>query len=111
MILLVSRGVDSRATTQNAAEAVAQAAARERSLVAARAAGQEVAASMLTDPTTCASPRVSISAQPAFEPGGTVIAVVSCETSTAGLELIGAEGGTSTSTAFAVIDLFRGVER
>ena len=110
VILLVSRGVDSRATTQNAAEVVAQAAARERNLAAAEAAGERVAASLLTDDATCASPVVSITAPPAFEPGGTIVAVVTCATSTAGLELIGAEGGSATSTASAVIDTFRGVD-
>ena len=109
-ILLLSRGVDSRATAQNAAEAAAQAAARERSLAAAEVAAGRVVDSMLNDPETCASPSTQLTATPAFEPGGTVTATVTCGTSTAGLELIGARGGTATATAHAVIDVFRGVD-
>ena len=110
VILLLSRGVDSRATTQNAAEAAAQAAARERSFVEAQQSASRVARSMLTDPATCADPSVAIDASPAFVPGATVSATVTCGTSTAGLELVGASGGKAAATAFAVIDRFRGVD-
>jgi len=110
-ILFISRGVDTRATTQNAAEAAAQAAARERSFSAAAVAADRVGAAMLTDETTCASPSVSVGVGPeGFVPGGVVSATVSCTTSVVGLEIIGASDTEASATAYAVIDAFRGVD-
>lgn len=109
-VLLISRGVDSRATAQSAAEAAAQAAAQQRDRGAAVAAAQRVGAAMLTDPATCASPSVRVGGT--FEPGETISVTVSCSTSTAGLELVRSSGaGAQTYTAFAVLDPFRGVDR
>ena len=108
-VLLISRGVDSRATTQSAAEAAAQAAAQQRNWGDAVAAAQQVGAAMLTDPATCASPSVRLGGT--FGPGETISVTVSCSASTSGLELVPASGaGTQSSTAFAVIDPFRGVD-
>lgn len=108
-VLLISRGVDSRATAQSAAEAAAQAAAQQRDRGAAQAAAERVGAAMLTDSTTCASPTVHLAG--AFTPGETISVTVSCSTSTAGLELVpSTPSGPQLYTAFAVIDPFRGID-
>jgi Flp pilus assembly protein TadG len=110
VILFLGRGVDSRATVQSAAESAAQAAAQERSTAAAVAAAEAVGRAMLVDPTSCASPRVSVDVAD-FRPGGQVAVTVSCTVSTDGLELIGPpSGGTNTATAFAAIDPLRATE-
>jgi len=108
-VLLISRGVDSRATAQSAAEAAAQAAAQQRNRGDAQVAAQQVGAAMLTDPSTCASPSVRLGGT--FAPGETISVTVSCSTSTAGLELVpSTPAGPQAYTAFAVIDPFRGVD-
>jgi Flp pilus assembly protein TadG len=108
-VLLISRGVDSRATAQSAAEAAAQAAAQQRNRGDAQAAAQQVGAAMLTDPSTCASPSVRLGGT--FAPGETISVTVGCSTSTAGLELVpSTPTGPQEYTAFAVIDPFRGVD-
>ncbi len=108
-VLLISRGVDSRATAQSAAEAAAQAAAQQRSRGDAQAAAERVGSAMLIDSTTCATPRVRLGG--AFAPGETISVTVSCSTSTAGLELVpSTPGGPQEYTAFAVIDPFRAVD-
>jgi Flp pilus assembly protein TadG len=110
VILFLGRGVDSRATVQSAAESAAQAAAQERSTGAAVAAAEAVGRAMLVDPTSCASPRVSVDVAD-FRPGGQVAVTVSCTVSTDGLELIDPpSGGTHTATAFAAIDPLRATE-
>ena len=113
VILLISRGVDARATTQNAAEAAAQAAARERSLPAARAAAERVSGAMLLDADTCADPDTStdVDGGLAFEPGAVLRVTVTCTATTRGLDLVGGDDSTHSATAFAVIDTFRGVDR
>lgn len=109
-VLLISRGVDSRATAQSAAEAAAQAAAQQRTRGAAVASAQQIGAAMLIDSSTCASPRVALGGT--FAPGATISVTVSCSTSAAGLELVPAgPGDTHTYTAYAVIDPFRGADR
>ncbi|WP_148288747.1 hypothetical protein [Ilumatobacter nonamiensis] len=108
-VLLISRGVDGRATAQSAAEAAAQAAAQQRTRGEAVAAAEEIGAAMLIDATTCASPNVAVGGT--FAPGATISVTVSCSTSTAGLELVPARAGdTHTYTAHAVIDPFRGAD-
>ncbi len=112
VILLISRGVDARATTQNAAEAAAQAAARERSLPAAQAAADRVTGAMLIDGDTCGDPSTTttVDGGGAFEPGAVLRVTVSCTATTRGLDLIGADDSTQAATAFAVVDTFRGVD-
>ncbi len=108
-VLLISRGVDSRATAQSAAEAAAQAAARQRNRGAAEAAAANVGAAMLTDSSTCASPSVHVGGD--FRPGGTISVTVSCSATNAGLELASSPGaGTQSATAFAIVDPYRGVD-
>jgi Flp pilus assembly protein TadG len=110
VIVFLGRGVDSRATVQSAAESAAQAAAQERSTGAAIAAAEAVGREMLVDPTSCASPRVSVDVSD-FRPGGQVAVTVSCTVSTDGLELIDPPaGGTYMATAFAAIDPLRATE-
>ncbi len=110
VIVFLGRGVDSRATVQSAAESAAQAAAQERSTAAAVAAAEEVGRAMLVDPTSCASPKVSVDVGD-FRPGGQVAVTVSCTVSTDGLELIDPPSGrTNTATAFAAIDPLRATE-
>ena len=111
VIIFLGRGVDSRATVQSAAESAAQAAAQERSAGAATAAAQDVGRAMLVDPSSCASPNVSVDVSD-FRPGGQVAVTVTCTVSTDGLELIDPpSGGTNTATAFASIDPLRGTEQ
>lgn len=107
VIVFLGRGVDARATVQSAAESAAQAAAQERSVTAAVAAAEVVGRAMLVDPTTCASPDVSVDVT-AFRPGGQVAVTVSCTVSADGLELIDPpSNGPTRATAFATIDPLR----
>lgn len=108
-VLLISRGVDSRATTQSAAEAAAQAAAQQRNRGDAETAAEQVGAAMLVDASTCASPRVRLGG--VFAPGETISVTVSCSTSTEGLDLVpSSPAAPQVHTAFAVIDPFRGID-
>jgi Flp pilus assembly protein TadG len=110
VIVLLGRGVDSRATVQSAAEAAAQAAAQERNPSAAVAAAEAVGAAMLVDGSSCSTPQVHVDTS-AFIPGGQVTVTVSCTVSSNGLELIDPpETGPTTATAFAVIDPLRATE-
>jgi Flp pilus assembly protein TadG len=110
VIVFLGRGVDSRATVQGAAEAAAQAAAQERSPVAAVAAAHEVGAAMLVDHSSCSSPQVFVDTS-AFGPGGQVAVTVSCTVSSDGLELIDPpSSGPTTATAFAAIDPLRATQ-
>jgi hypothetical protein len=110
VILFLGRGIDSRATVQSAAESAAQAAAQERTPGAAIAAAEDVGQAMLVDPTTCASPAVSVDVTD-FRPGGRVAVTVSCRVSTAGLELIDPPApDATTATAFAAIDPLRATQ-
>lgn len=113
VLLFIGRGVDARATTQNAAEAAAQAAARERNMASAHLAAERTADAMLIDGTTCADPSVvtGIDGGGEFRPDAVVVVTVRCTATTSGLELVGARNTTSTATAYAVIDRFRGVDR
>ena len=107
VILFLGRGVDSRATVQNAAESAAQAAAQERSIGAARAAAEAIGAAMLVDRTSCSSPAVQMIPID-FRPGGRLAVTVSCTVSTSGLELIRPPTpGATTATAYATIDPHR----
>ena len=109
-IVFLGRGVDSRATVQSTAESAAQAAAQERSGIAALAAAEEVGRAMLVDPSSCSAPQVSVDLSD-FRPGGTVAVTVSCTVSADGLELIDPPStGATTATAFATIDPLRATE-
>ena len=110
-VLFISRGVDTRATAQSAAEVSAQAAAQERNVVDARAAARRVSAAMLVDQTTCAAPRIDIGVDAGFTPGATVSVTVSCTRETNDLALIRpGSSNTASYTAYAIIDPFRAVD-
>ena len=110
VIVFLGRGVDSRATVQSAAESAAQAAAQERSGLAAVAAAEEVGRAMLVDPSSCSAPQVSVDLSD-FRPGGQVAVTVSCTVSAEGLELIDPPSTSATAaTAFAAIDPLRATE-
>jgi len=109
VVLFISRGVDSRAIAQSAAESAAQAAAQQRTRGAAVAAAEQVGAAMLIDSSSCAAPSVAVSGT--FVAGATISVTVSCSTSTAGLELVPTgSGGAQSYTAYAVIDPYRRTE-
>lgn len=110
VVVLLGRGVDSRATVHGAAEAAAQAAAQERSPAAAVAAAEQVGTAMLTDRSSCSAPTVIVDTS-AFRPGGQVTVTVSCTVSDEGLEAIAPPPlGPTTATAFATIDPLRATE-
>lgn len=109
VIVFVGRSIDGRATAQSAAEAAAQAAAQERSPQAARAAAEQIGATMLTDTTSCGRPVLTVDVND-FRPGGIVSVTVACTATTDGLAPLGSATNTSTATAFARIDPFRASE-
>jgi Flp pilus assembly protein TadG len=110
VVLFLGRGIDSRATVQSAAESAAQAAAQERTAGAAIAAAEAVGRAMLVDPSSCASPRISVDVSD-FRPGGRVAVTASCIVSSTGLELIDPPtSGPTTATAFAVLDPLRAAQ-
>ena len=110
VIVFLGRGVDSRATVQSAAESAAQAAAQERSGIAAVTAAEEIGRAMLVDPSSCSAPQVSVDLSD-FRPGGQVAVTVSCTVSAEGLGLIDPPStGPTTATAFAAIDPLRATE-
>lgn len=107
LVLVLGRHVDARAQVHAAAEASAQAAAQERTPAAALAAAREVAASMLSDATTC-SGGMSLELDPtSFGPGGQVAVTVRCTPSPAHLEAVAPPARTYAVTAVAVIDAHR----
>jgi len=109
VIVFLGRGIDGRATVQMAAEAAAQAGAQERTPAAAEAAARLIGSRLLVDAASCAAPKVDVDTSQ-FRPGGRLAVTVSCTVSTDGLELINPPRGRSSSaTAFATIDTFRGV--
>lgn len=111
-VLFVSRGVDTRATAQSAAEASAQAAAQQRNLGDAAAAAQRVGDAMLIDVKTCANPSVSASTDAGgFVPGATVVVTVNCNRRTDDLATISpGDANAARYTAYAIIDPFRAVD-
>jgi Flp pilus assembly protein TadG len=115
LVVFLSRQVDSRAQVRTAAESAAQAAAMERSPVAAEAAAREVVRAMLIDPDTCTAPAAAVDVT-RFAPGGLVAVTVSCSVSARGIEVIApsdpdSPGRRFTVTATATIDRYRAAER
>lgn len=112
-VLFISRGVDTRATAQSAAEAAAQAAAQQRNYGAAQAAAQRVGNAMLTDTRTCASPSVqtSVDGPGGYGPGATLAITVTCFRNVSDLSQIAPTGDNRAAyTAFAIIDPYRSVD-
>lgn len=109
LILWTGRKVDTDAQVQAASSAAAQAAARQRSPVAAVGAAQSTAALMLTDVQACSGgPAISIDASQ-FHAGGEVTVVVACSPQRSDLLLANPGKATFTASSTAPIDLYRSV--
>jgi Flp pilus assembly protein TadG len=109
LVVALGRGVDSRAQTQSAAEAAAQAAALERTPAAADAAARRVAAAMLVDGDSCSSPSVSVDTRQ-FVAGGLVRVAIECGVSNRGIESIPGPRRATRAEAVAHLDEFRVAE-
>jgi Flp pilus assembly protein TadG len=109
LVVMLGRSVDARAQAQSAAEAAAQAAALERSPAAAEAAARRVAAVMLADHDSCATPAVRVDTS-SFGPGGEVRVSVECHASARGIEAVQRSPRAFDATAVAHIDEFRAAE-
>lgn len=109
LVVILGRSVDARAQAQSAAEAAAQAAALERSPGAAEDAARRVAAAMLVDHDSCASPAVRVDTS-AFRPGGDVRVSVECHAATRGIEAVQRSPRSFDAEAVAHIDEFRAAE-
>jgi hypothetical protein len=106
LVVFVGRQVDTRAQVQSAAESAAQAAALQRTPVAAEQAAVEAVMAVLTDSGTCELPVVGLDLSE-FAPGGFVAVTVECLVSRRGVEPIGAPAVRQSVTATAAIDPFR----
>jgi Flp pilus assembly protein TadG len=110
LVVSLGRSVESRSSTQAAAEAAAQAAALERSPGAARTAANRVVATMLEpDVDTCASPQVAVDTGD-FRAGGSVAVTVTCSATNRGVEVVQDGPRTFSVRATARIDPFRATE-
>jgi Flp pilus assembly protein TadG len=109
LVVMLGRSVDARAQAQSAAEGAAQAAALERSPGAAAAAADRVAAAMLVDHDSCATPAVRVDTS-AFGPGGEVRVAIECHASVRGIEPVQRSSRTFVAEAVAHIDEFRAAE-
>lgn len=110
VVLYLGRQVDARAQVRAAAEAAAQAAALERSRPAAIAAAERAARATLVDTDSCASVGVSVTLDH-LAPGATVAVEVRCAVSDRGVAMLGVGSRTVASSAVAVFDPYRAVER
>ncbi|CAN5444525.1 hypothetical protein BH23ACT3_BH23ACT3_04060 [soil metagenome] len=106
LVVFLGRQVDSRAQVQSAAESAAQAAALQRTPVAAERAAFEAVAAMLVDSDTCEGPVVGVDLSE-FAPGGFVAVTVECLVSRRGVEPLGAPAVRQSVTATAAVDPFR----
>ena len=109
LVVMLGRSVDSRAQTQSAAEAAAQAAALERSPAAADAAARRVAQAMLVDHDSCSTPSVSVDTT-AFRRGGEVRVSIRCAVAARGIEAVQRSARSFAAEAVAHIDEFRASE-
>ncbi len=107
LVVSLGRGVEARAQLRSAAESGAQAAALERTPLAARRAGEEVVMAMLTNPDTCSDPTVTIDLDD-FRAGGVVGVSVRCSVSNRGVEVVQPSSNEQAVVAYATIDFFRG---
>jgi Flp pilus assembly protein TadG len=109
LVVALGRGVDSRAQAQSAAEAAAEAAALERSPAAADAAARRVAAAMLVDRDSCASPSVTVDTHH-FTVGGVVRVSIECHAGNRAIESVQASDRPTRAEAVAHVDEFRVTE-
>ena len=111
LVISLGRGVDAMAQVRSAAESAAQAAALERNPVAAAAAAERAATSMLAVSPNCDDPRVVTSypiapATSSVIKAGVVRVTISCRVSNRGVEVINRPYD-ETVTAVATVDYFR----
>ena len=107
LVFWLGRQVDTRSQVRQAAEAAAQAAARQRDPEHAATAAQQAATAMLADTPICAGgPTVEVDLA-SFRPGATVTATVRCRATRAGVELVAAHDEQFAATSSAVIDRYR----
>jgi Flp pilus assembly protein TadG len=110
LVVSLGRSVESRSSTQAAAEAAAQAAALERSPRAARDAATRAVATMLDlDVDTCASREIEVDTSD-FRAGGSVAVTLTCSATNRGVEVVQDGPRTFTVRATARIDPFRATE-
>jgi hypothetical protein len=110
VVVLVGRRVDVTASVRSAAAAGAQAAALERSAVAAEHSARVVAMRMLESAATCGQVRVEVDTE-AFGPSGSVTVIAGCRVDVGGLEMVAEHGDWSVSSAVASVDPYRWVDR
>ena len=107
LVFWLGRQVDTRTQVRQAADAAAQAAARQRDPGHATLAARRAASVMLADNERCAGgPDVQVDLA-TFTPGAVVTATVRCRTAHSGVELVTRADDVYTATATAVIDTYR----
>ena len=108
LIIFLGRQVDTVSEVQNAAEAGAQAAARQRTPTEGVAAAEATVKVMLADDVDCAAGAgVALNAPGAWAPGSNVTVTVSCTPRTDDLALIAAPKRTLHGSSTALIDTYR----
>ena len=110
MLFVVAGGrlASARADVDAAARDSARAASISRSRTSAERDGKAAAQAVLND-RSCQTPSVTIDTSD-FQPGGTVVATVSCEVDLADLTGLGLPGHRTLSSRFVEpVDAFRGV--
>lgn len=108
LIIFLGRQVDTVSEVQNAAEAGAQAAARQRTPTAGIAAAEATVKVMLADDVDCAGGAdVALNAAGAWAPGSQVTVTVTCTPRTDDLALIPAPKRTLHGASTALIDTYR----
>ena len=108
LIIFLGRQVDTVSEVQNAAEAGAQAAARQRTPTEGVAAAEATVKAMLSDDVDCAGGAgVALHASGAWAPGSNVTVTVSCTPRTDDLALIAAPKRTLHGSSTALIDTYR----
>ena len=107
LVFWLGRQVDTRTQVRQAADAAAQAAARQRDPTHATQAARQAATVMLADNERCAGGPDVLVDLATFTPGGVVTATVRCRTAHSGVELVTQTDDVYTATATAVIDTYR----
>ena len=111
LVFFIGRQVDSRGAVRSAAEAGAQAAARQRDAASADAAARVVVSDMLASATSICGggPRVEVDLS-RFQPGGVVTVSVSCTIDRSDLGGLAPPTRSFVGTASAVVDTYRSAE-
>jgi hypothetical protein len=110
LVFFLGRQVDSRAAVRTAAEAAAQAGARQRDPASAAAAARSTVTDMLTDPSTCeGGPDIAVDLTD-FRPGGSVRVSVTCQINNGDLTALAPPERRYTGLATAVVDTYRAEE-